>query len=397
MTSIKEDSIDEKINPQLKQETSQAEESSQAQSKPEETQATSSPSSKNNSSATEATTSTNTSKALRKLPPLASLQTVYRSDYQPFTTFLPYEPAYREQQPNSNSPTGVNAVTTTNIAASAVSRLESGDFESASTEAKSEPIEWSGNTTNANDTESRTQDSKVDNSRQSSEGEESLHQQQQQQQQQMYPRLTKAQPSSFLLPKDRQKPFKCTFESCKWTFARQSDLTRHFKSHMAPQYHCPYWKNDPTCHKNGGAFNRLDVLKRHLKLVHFVRDKRLPIGEGNGVSGNGEGGGASGVNATSSLIKSVDEPGWCRSCQRMFPNAKAFIDHCYECASQTQPTEWRSQKGSSGRTGGGSGGGDGDELLSSADLHQTKFRVLLGPPQAKKQKITPTATTTTGT
>lgn len=180
--------------------------------------------------------------------------------------------------------------------------------------------------------------------------------------------------------KDQQKPFKCTFESCEWSFARQSDLTRHFKSHMAPQYHCPYWKNDPTCHKNGGAFNRLDVLKRHLKLVHYVRDKRLPIGEGNPIG--------SGVGA----IKSIGEPGWCRSCQRMFPNDKAFIEHCYECASQTQPTEWRTHKSTAGGVGGGGGGGGtGSGNVSSstdADSRQTKFRVLLGPPQTKKQKTT---------
>lgn len=118
------------------------------------------------------------------------------------------------------------------------------------------------------------------------------------------------------LPKS-SRPYACSFENCTWAFIRQSDLSRHMKSHQPPTFLCPYWRNDPTCHRNGGAFARLDVLKRHLKLVHFVKDKQV-------VSEN-----------------SKDDPGWCRSCQRMFPNSKSFIDHCIDCASQFMPTEWK--------------------------------------------------------
>lgn len=104
------------------------------------------------------------------------------------------------------------------------------------------------------------------------------------------------------------RPFGCEFPGCGWAFARQSDLRRHTKSHSEPTFHCPYWRNDPTCHKNGGAFNRLDVLKRHLRLVHYVLDKQ------------------------SQISSSREDPGWCRSCQRIFVNSKVFIDHCLECA-----------------------------------------------------------------
>lgn len=51
------------------------------------------------------------------------------------------------------------------------------------------------------------------------------------------------------LKKKSGKPFICKHPGCTWAFARHSDLTRHAKSHAPPQYQCPYWKNDPTCHK----------------------------------------------------------------------------------------------------------------------------------------------------
>lgn len=61
----------------------------------------------------------------------------------------------------------------------------------------------------------------------------------------------------------------------------------------------------------------MDVLKRHLRLIHYVKDKQ-PIGE----------------------LNPGDDPGWCRSCQRMFENSKLFLEHCNNCAKNTTPTEW---------------------------------------------------------
>ncbi|ODV82182.1 uncharacterized protein CANTADRAFT_4209 [Suhomyces tanzawaensis NRRL Y-17324] len=115
------------------------------------------------------------------------------------------------------------------------------------------------------------------------------------------------------------KKHDCTFHGCKWSFTRQSDMRRHLKSHSEPMFRCPYWNYDPTCHRNGGAFNRLDVLKRHLRLVHYVKDKQqLVAGD------------------------SKEDPGWCRSCQRMFPNSRIFIDHCVACSQLLAPTDWKS-------------------------------------------------------
>lgn len=120
----------------------------------------------------------------------------------------------------------------------------------------------------------------------------------------------KGPPSSKNNPSDPPRKHPCPFEGCLWAFQRLLDLTRHIRSHEKPKFHCPYWKSDPSCHRNGGLFNRLDVLKRHLKLVHYVHDRFTLSDEFPG-----------------------EETGWCRSCQRMFQNTKVFIDHCEECAN----------------------------------------------------------------
>lgn len=113
------------------------------------------------------------------------------------------------------------------------------------------------------------------------------------------------------------KPFACEHDGCSWSFARQSDLRRHAKSHKEPAFHCPFWRLDPTCHRSGGGFSRLDVLKRHLRLVHYVKDKQQ--------------------------VYPGQDPGWCRACQKMFSSSKQFIDHAIECAELISPAEWRAK------------------------------------------------------
>lgn len=112
-----------------------------------------------------------------------------------------------------------------------------------------------------------------------------------------------------------EKPYVCSFDGCSWAFARQSDLHRHARSHTEPGFHCPYWRADPTCHRKGGSFTRLDILKRHLRLMHFVKDKQH-------------------------MFPGTD-PGWCRACQKMFASSKEFIDHCVDCSHSISPAEWR--------------------------------------------------------
>lgn len=113
------------------------------------------------------------------------------------------------------------------------------------------------------------------------------------------------------LAKDQDRPYKCTHPKCAWAFVRESDYRRHIKCHEAPSYQCPYWKIDPSCHRKGGAFTRLDVLKRHLKIIHYVRatkdDKKL----------NGK-----------------EDPGWCIACQTTFNNSKQFLQHTNDCSEK---------------------------------------------------------------
>lgn len=121
------------------------------------------------------------------------------------------------------------------------------------------------------------------------------------------------------------RPYKCTFANCKWAFVRESDLRRHLKSHEAPSFHCPYWRHETNCHRNGGAFSRLDVLKRHLRLIHYIQDKQQ----------------------SKSLAKSnppgKDDPGWCKACQKVFANSKAFLEHVNDCSEQVAVSESTSQ------------------------------------------------------
>ncbi|KAL6454680.1 Klf15 Krueppel-like factor 15 [Candida maltosa Xu316] len=200
--------------------------------------------------------------------PLPNLSTVYRQESQPFTTYIPYQPLQQQQNQSHHSHPHPHP------------------------------------------------------------HQQQHHHSQQHQQLQVRQQIQNqsSTPSVIVFKQDKPKknvvkkpgkPFVCTYPGCTWAFARHSDLNRHSKSHAPPQYQCPYWKNDPTCHRKEGSFNRLDVLKRHLRLIHYVKDKQ-PIGD----------------------VNPGDDPGWCRSCQCMFPNSKAFVEHCQECAQNTSPTEW---------------------------------------------------------
>lgn len=179
------------------------------------------------------------------------------------------------------------------------------------------------------------------------------------------------------------KKYRCGH--CTWSFSRASDLRRHFKSHKKPQYHCPFWNEKyNTCpHKSFGSFNRLDVLKRHLKLVHYDPDdeevfkiKRRKIKNEDGSEehtkelhnaseniekdkekDNENGGrdedshenGDENENETniegSPVDKStISDAGSCLSCGKYFKKARDFIAHVSACAEKTPMKKWRFKK-----------------------------------------------------
>ncbi|EDK41892.1 hypothetical protein LELG_00070 [Lodderomyces elongisporus NRRL YB-4239] len=384
------------------------------------TAATTTTSSSSNTSAS-ASTPTSTSTA-RKLPPLASLQSVYRSDYQPFTTFLPYEPAFRDNH-GSTSSNAAEETSSDKVKDEAKEKDEIADkpTQQASPKAKTPPS-MEASITKFRATASPTSTAKIEKAvamAASAASAAARTQASHAPQAVTTPTLnsttvsttntdasTKSPASAnstavatttttdpqIVAATTKHKPYACTFPKCEWSFARQSDLTRHAKSHAAPQYHCPYWKNDPTCHKNYGAFNRLDVLKRHLRLVHYVKDKQPIInnssdnsnvdeglltstaGQNGGAhsSSNSSGGRIGGVGAGIAGGRAgVDDPGWCRACQRMFPNSKAFVEHCQDCAQNTQPAEWIENKRTYANT------------VEDGSLHQNTFRVIIDQKQTK--------------
>ncbi|RCK59093.1 Transcriptional factor SWI5 [Candida viswanathii] len=261
--------------------------------------------------------------------PLPKLLSPYRSDNQPFTTYIPYQPLHREQH------------------------IQQPQLQQRH---QHQPEQHEAQPLSVTEAQERKHD-QADTQPLPAQPHRALPLPQQQQllQQQLHQArppassviIFKQDKPKRAISKKAGKPFVCKHPGCTWAFARHSDLTRHTKSHAPPQYVCPYWRNDPTCHKKDGSFNRLDVLKRHLRLIHYVKDKQ-PMGQ----------------------LSPGDDPGWCRSCQRMFPNSKAFVEHCLDCAKNTTPTEWIEIKKEGGST----------------NPNQATFRVNLE--QVKKTKST---------
>lgn len=111
-------------------------------------------------------------------------------------------------------------------------------------------------------------------------------------------------------PQTEDRVFHCTHPGCEWSFARSSDQKRHIRSHLKPSLRCPYWELEATCNRKGGLFYRLDVLKRHLKLVHMSRP----------TDGSTDG-------------------GQCRICMKNFSITRDFINHCEECAKRAHEAQ----------------------------------------------------------
>jgi len=110
---------------------------------------------------------------------------------------------------------------------------------------------------------------------------------------------------SMIPRKNETKVHKCTYPGCSWSFVRSSDHKRYLRSHGKPSLRCPFAQVELGCSKKSSSFYRLDVLKRHLRLVHMIRP----------ADGDRDG-------------------GECRVCGENFLSSREFIDHCEQCARQ---------------------------------------------------------------
>lgn len=145
---------------------------------------------------------------------------------------------------------------------------------------------------------------------------------------------------------NQPKKYKCAH--CTWSFMRASDLRRHFKSHKNPQYHCPFWNvKYATCpHKKFGSFNRLDVLKRHLKLVHYRYEFPQKEKKKNVIK-NKDGEEIKTEEVSKDLAENDTEEkdsGFCLSCETYFTKVKDFIKHVSGCAGNTPMEKWKYRK-----------------------------------------------------
>lgn len=132
-----------------------------------------------------------------------------------------------------------------------------------------------------------------------------------------------------------KRQYCCPYDGCEWSFTRASDQRRHIKSHEKPLLQCPFWTPHKSCHRNSGAFNRLDVLKRHLRLVHFE-----PMEDS---------------------LQKGSTAGRCRHCRVDFATIKDFVNHCNACAAHFYGSS-SSSGGSSSGSGGDSNGSDDAEF-----------------------------------
>lgn len=64
---------------------------------------------------------------------------------------------------------------------------------------------------------------------------------------------------------DKNRYF-CLHEGCFQDFGRPSDLERHWKKHLRPEFECPF----AGCHRKGAqGFSRKDNMNKHLKNCKF--------------------------------------------------------------------------------------------------------------------------------
>jgi len=127
--------------------------------------------------------------------------------------------------------------------------------------------------------------------------------------------------TAHLLTHQNERPEKCPIQSCDYHikgFARKYDKNRHILTHCKRTMVCGF------CLGSGSAaeksFNRADVFKRHLKMVHGI-EKMPPRKKAPGAVAPGK--------------KLTDYPphatSKCSTCSQAFSNARGFYEHLDDC------------------------------------------------------------------
>ena len=124
-----------------------------------------------------------------------------------------------------------------------------------------------------------------------------------------------------MLTHQTERPEKCPIPTCEYHrkgFSRKYDKNRHTLTHYKGTMICDFCPGSGSSSEK--CFNRADVFKRHLTIVHGVEQnppnsrKRTSRGSSSTVAGSG-----SGVN------------GRCSICARTYPTAQDFYEHLEEC------------------------------------------------------------------
>jgi hypothetical protein len=138
-----------------------------------------------------------------------------------------------------------------------------------------------------------------------------------------------------MLTHQDERPEKCPIQTCDWHvkgFARKYDKNRHTLTHYKGTMVCGF------CPGSGSAaeksFNRADLFKRHLTVVHAV-EQTAPNSRKKASPNTNSGKKLAGYPP--------DATGKCSTCSATFANAQDFYEHLDDCVlcivQQEEPSE----------------------------------------------------------
>lgn len=139
--------------------------------------------------------------------------------------------------------------------------------------------------------------------------------------------------AAHMLTHQEERPEKCPIETCEYHtkgFARKYDKNRHALTHYRGTMVCPFCPGVGSPYAK--AFNRADVLKRHLATAHQVEQAAAHgrSGSGSGSSGSHTLPGSGVVSATTSTLPGA-AGGTCSICVGHFGTPQEFYLHLDDC------------------------------------------------------------------